>query len=83
MFSVHTYDMRLSPSIADIEAHILDEKVMCHDLCLLEWNATDKSISELDQFMRAVHNRVANNGIFGCLFSSPKKSILYMNVKVR
>lgn len=80
-FSIHIYDMTPIESITQLETQILDEKVLSHDLCLLEYNVESLSMPDLDRVLSSVYDRVARNGVLGCLFCSPNKAILYLNAK--
>ncbi|KAI6171156.1 putative rnase h [Aphelenchoides bicaudatus] len=47
--NVHTYDMAPFKTVKEVEEQIMDERIMTHDLCLLEWNAQEKSMAEMNQ----------------------------------
>jgi len=79
--SLHVYNMSNWKSLPEIEEEVFDDKIMSHDLCLLEYNAENLTISEIDDYIKALHNRVSNNGVLGILFCTPTKSILCLNVK--
>lgn len=69
-------------SVKQIEQELFDEKILSHDLCLLEYNTQSMSIADVDDYLRALHQRMGANGILGVMFCSPEKVILQMNIKI-
>jgi len=77
----HVFNMSDYGSLGEIENKVFNANILAHDLCLMEYNAEKLGISEMDNYLKALYDRISNNGVFGVLFCSPTKSILYFNVK--
>lgn len=73
---MHAYE-----SLPEIEEKLFDEKILSHDLCLLEYNAQALQPTDIDAYLRALHQRMASHGILAALFCSGEKAILYIHVK--
>ena len=75
------FDMNRYDSIESIEKGVFDAHLMANDLCLLEYDAREAPIADIDAYVNAAHARLSRSSILGVLMCSQEKSVLYLNVK--